>query len=102
LTVGLILMRQIAPDARLEDVGGAWRYAGSVSASSSHLTFARSSPPHHEIAAAWPADDVDARLIGQTIGGVTVAMIFGFTTRHHDGSRLALSTAAIASAAAVS
>ena len=102
LTAGLILMLQIAPDARLEDV--AWRMAicgiGFGFFQSPNVRAIVAAAPRNRSGVASGMMST-ARLIGQTIGGVTVAMIFGFT--HGDitsGSRLALSTAAIASAAA--
>jgi DHA2 family multidrug resistance protein-like MFS transporter len=102
LTVGLGLLLQIAPDASLENV--AWRMAvcgiGFGFFQSPNVRAIVSAAPRNRSGVASGMMST-ARLTGQTIGGVIVAMVFGFT--HGDiahGVQIALTAAVILSAAA--
>jgi DHA2 family multidrug resistance protein-like MFS transporter len=102
LTVGLLLMLRIPPDAALGSV--AWRMAicgiGFGFFQSPNVRAIVAAAPRNRSGVASGMMST-ARLIGQTIGGVAVAMIFGFT--HGEiahGVQIALTVAAAASAAA--
>jgi MFS transporter, DHA2 family, multidrug resistance protein len=102
LAVGLALMLQIAPDASLMDV--AWRMAicgiGFGFFQSPNVRAIVSAAPRNRSGVASGMMST-ARLTGQTIGGVVVTMVFGFT--HGDvaqGVRIALTVAVAASAVA--
>jgi DHA2 family multidrug resistance protein-like MFS transporter len=100
--VGLGLMLGVAPDASLPDV--AWRMAvcgiGFGFFQSPNVRAIVSAAPRNRSGVASGTMST-ARLTGQTIGGVIVAVVFGFT--HGDiaeGVHSALIVAAISSAAA--
>ncbi len=102
LTVGLLLMLNVAADAGLADV--AWRMAicgiGFGFFQSPNVRALVSAAPRNRSGVASGMMST-ARLTGQTIGGVTVAMVFGFT--HGDivsGVHIVLMTAAAFSAMA--
>jgi DHA2 family multidrug resistance protein-like MFS transporter len=97
LTVGLLLARGLAPDADFGDV--VWRMAicgiGFGFFQSPNNRAIISAAPRHRSGAASGMLST-ARLTGQTIGGVMVALIFGFT--HGDiahGVSLALLAGAV-------
>lgn len=102
LTAGLLLMLNVAADAGLADV--AWRMAicgiGFGFFQSPNVRALVSAAPRDRSGVASGMMST-ARLTGQTIGGVTVAMVFGFT--HGDivsGVHIVLMTAAAFSAVA--
>ncbi len=102
LTVGLVLMLRIPPDAPFLDV--AWRMAvcgiGFGFFQSPNVRALVSAAPRNRSGVASGMMST-ARLTGQTIGGVAVAMVFGFT--HGDivlGVHIVITAAAVFSAAA--
>ena len=96
LTAGLLLLLSLPPDAALGAV--AWRMAlcgiGFGFFQSPNVRAIVSAAPRNRSGVASGMMST-ARLVGQTIGGVTVAMVFGFT--HGDiahGVHIALTVAA--------
>lgn len=102
LTTGLMLMFSVPPDASLGQV--AWRMAwcgiGFGFFQSPNVRAIVGAAPRNRSGVASGMMST-ARLTGQTIGGVVVAMVFGFT--HGDiagGVHIALTVAVVLSAAA--
>ena len=80
LTIGLLLARGLAPDADFGDVVWRMTVCGigfGFFQSPNNRTIISAAPRHRSGAASGMLST--ARLTGQTIGGVTVALIFGFT-----------------------
>ena len=102
LTLGLLLARSLAPDAAFADVVWRMMVCGigfGFFQSPNNRTIISAAPRHRSGAASGMLST--ARLTGQTIGGVTVALIFGFT--HGDiatGVSLALLAGAVFSGVA--
>lgn len=97
LTVGLLLARSLAPDAAFADV--VWRMTvcgiGFGFFQSPNNRAIISAAPRHRSGAASGMLST-ARLTGQTIGGVTVALIFGFAAGDiAQGVGMALLTGAV-------
>ena len=102
LTLGLLLARGLAPDAAFADVVWRMMVCGigfGFFQSPNNRTIISTAPRHRSGAASGMLST--ARLTGQTIGGVTVALVFGFT--HGDiatGVSLALLAGAVFSGVA--
>jgi len=102
LTAGLIVMLQLPPNAPFMDV--AWRMAlcgiGFGFFQSPNVRALVAAAPRNRSGVASGMMST-ARLVGQTIGGVAVAMIFGLTQGDiSKGVHIALALAALASASA--